>query len=339
MTKNTRDEAFYWTARNKEKKMKETLKEMKRIQNKPSTGTTPQQTLLQTFVQEQRENKIIIFVDSREQASAVNKELFAYKDVKIIMKPLDTGDYILSKDVCVERKTVEDFLVSMLDGRLFPQLINLRQKYAKPLIILEGNKEELFTLRNIHRNSLIGALTSIALDYQVPIINAKDSKETAEYLHNIAKREQIAREKAVSIRIGRKGLTLSEQQRFIVEGLPLVGPLLAKSLLEKFGSIKAIVEADEKQLQEIENLGKKKARTIQKVLREKYDENKTTLIEEQTEEMESIEEKQENKTKEEKQENKTREEKQENKTREEKQENKKETNQEEIILDEEPTEE
>jgi NAD-dependent DNA ligase len=44
--------------------------------------------------------------------------------------------------------------------------------------------------------------------------------------------------------------------------------------LEKFGSIKSIVDADEKQLQEVENLGKKKARAIQKVLREKYDEKK-----------------------------------------------------------------
>ncbi|MFA6399985.1 MAG: helix-hairpin-helix domain-containing protein, partial [archaeon] len=90
----------------------------------------------------------------------------------------------------------------------------------------------------------------------------------------VAKREQIGRDKEVRIRIGRKGLTLAEQQRFIIEGLPMVGPLLAKSLLEKFGSIKQIVNANEKELQEVENLGKKKARIIQKVLLEKYDDKK-----------------------------------------------------------------
>jgi Fanconi anemia group M protein len=273
MAKNTRDEAFYWTAKSKEKKMKATLNEMKR------SDSLPQQTLLQTFADNDKENKIIIFVDSREHASSVTKELFSHDDVKVITKALDIGDYVLSKDVCVERKTVEDFLSSMIDGRLFSQIINLRQNYQKPLIILEGNMHELFTLRNIHRNSIIGALSSIALDYQVPIINVHDSRETAEYLYNIAKREQKGRDKEVSIRVGRKGLTLSEQQRFIVEGLPLVGPLLAKSLLEKFGSIKAIVDADEKQLQEVENLGKKKAKLIQKVLREKYDEKNGVLFE------------------------------------------------------------
>ncbi|MFA6268474.1 MAG: DEAD/DEAH box helicase [archaeon] len=285
MAKNTRDEAYYWTARSKEKKMKETLHTMKNAEFMPdkepilSQAKSPQQTLLGEFSAE-KSDKIIIFVDSREQASTVNKELFAHDDVKVIMKTLDIGDYVLSKDVCVERKTTEDFLSSMLDGRLFGQMIGLRQNYTKPLIILEGNMEELFTLRNIHKNSIIGALTSIALDYQVPIINTKSSLDTATYLYSIAKREQKGKDKEVRLRVGRKGLTLAEQQRYIVEGLPMVGPLLAKSLLIKFGSIKALVDADEKELQQVENLGKKKARLIQKVLREKYDDEKTQYIEE-----------------------------------------------------------
>ena len=280
MAKNTRDEAFYWTARSKEIKMKETLHSMKKNNNFISEPKTPAQTLLGSFSEEKKQdNKIIIFADSREQASNIQKELFAHEDVKLITKALDIGDYVLSKDVCVERKTVEDFLNSMIDGRLFTQMNNLRQNYTKPLVILEGNTTELFTLRNIHKNSVLGALTSITLDFQVPILNSKDSTETAQMLYVIAKREQKTNNKEVRIRVGRKGLTLSEQQRFIVEGFPLVGPLLAKAMLEKFGSIKGIVDASEKDLQELENLGKKKAKIIQKVLREKFDENKSTLNE------------------------------------------------------------
>lgn len=269
MAKNTRDEAFYWAAKNKESRMKETLHLMK----KNGPVQLQEQTLLTSF-SENKGEQIIIIVDSREQASTVTKELFEKGKVKIIMKPIETGDYILSRDVCVERKTVEDFVSSMIDGRLFVQIKNLRETYAKPLVILEGNQEELFTIRNIHRNSIIGALTSIALDYQVPIINTKNSAETAEYMYVVAKREQIGKEKETRLRVGRKGLTLSEQQRFIVEGLPMVGPLLAKSLLEKFGSIRAIADANEKELQQVEGLGKKKARMIKKVLEEKYDERK-----------------------------------------------------------------
>jgi Fanconi anemia group M protein len=285
MAKNTRDEAFYWTARSKEKKMKETLRTMKKSEIMPDQesilpGAAPEQTMLSEFTEE-KNGKIIIFVDSREQASSVNKELFAHEDVKVIMKALDIGDYVLSKDVCIERKTTEDFLSSMLDGRLFGQMMNLRQNYTKPSIILEGNLEELYTLRNIHKNSIMGALSSIALDYQVPIIYTKNSKETAEYLYVIAKREQKGKDKEVRLRVGRKGLTLGQQQRFIIEGLPMVGPMLAKSMLEKFGSIKSIIDADENQLQEVPNLGKKKARLILKVLREKYGDEKTLYTEDE----------------------------------------------------------
>ena len=273
MARGTRDEAFYWAARGKEKNMKTTLARMSK------TNLLPEQKTLGSFTNE-KSDEIIIFVDSREQASNVTKELFK-KECKIIMKPLDVGDYVLSKDVCVERKTVEDFLASMIDGRLFSQMINLRENYEKPLILVEGNMEELYTIRNMHKNSIIGALTSIALDYNVPILNTKNAKETAEYLFVIAKREQIAKDREVAIRVGRKGLTINEQQRFVVEGLPLVGPSLARNLLTKFGSIKSIVDASEKELREVEGLGKGKAKKIKKLLEAKFVEERDKAMDEQ----------------------------------------------------------
>ena len=98
MAKGTRDEAFYWTAKNKEKKMKTTLNRIK--------GTPlPEQSTLLNFSENEAEEKIIVFVDSREQASNVTKKLFD-REVKVIMKQLTVGDYVLSKDVCVERKSV-----------------------------------------------------------------------------------------------------------------------------------------------------------------------------------------------------------------------------------------
>jgi Fanconi anemia group M protein len=264
MAKNTRDEAFYWAAKGKERKMKTTLKSMK------ENNVLPEQTTLDSFSSEEKD-KVIIFVDNREQASGVIKELFEHGAI-VRTKQLDIGDYVASKDVCIERKSIEDFVSSMIDGRLFNQLVSMRSNYDKPLLLLEGNMQEIFTLRNIHKNSIIGALTSIALDYQVPIINTRDAKETAEYVFNIAKREQLGKDKEIRLRMGRKGLTVREQKQFIVEGLPTVGPMLAKNLLKQFKSIKKIANADEKQLQEIENLGPKKAKGIFKIFNEDYQE-------------------------------------------------------------------
>lgn len=280
MTKGTRDEAFYWASKGKEKKMKSILLSMQKNGNQTIKNETkrknnilPEQSTLNNFLENKNE-EIIIFVDHREQNSTVTKDLFN-KECKIIMKQLTVGDYILSQDVVVERKTIEDFLTSIIDGRLFNQLIDLRTNYQKPLLILEGNINDIFTLRNIHKNAIMGALTSIALDYQVPIINTKNSSETAEYIFVIAKREQIAKEKEVRLRMGRKGITPSEQQQFIVEGFPLVGPLLAKNLLKEFGSIKNIINASEIDLQKVENLGKKKALSLRKIFEAKFKEKES----------------------------------------------------------------
>jgi ERCC4-related helicase len=277
MAKGTRDEAFYWAAKGKEKKMKKILNEMKKNGNEilkddlRKERVIPEQSTLTNYFE--KKDGIIIFVDNREQVSNVTKKLFE-KECKVIMKQLTIGDYILSKDVCVERKTIDDFLSSMIDGRLFNQLVDLRTNYEKPLLILEGNINEIFNLRNIHKNAIIGALTSIALDYQVPIINTKNADETAEYVFLIAKREQIAKEKEIRLRMGKKGFSIKEQQQFITEGFPLVGPSLAKNLLKEFKSIKNIVNANEKDLQKIENLGKKKALQLKKIFEAEYESEK-----------------------------------------------------------------
>ena len=264
LAKGTRDEIFYYSSVAKERRMQETLHGMQ------NSSSLPKQSTLVKYIEKAKE-QVLVYVDTREQSSSVSKTL-SEMGALIKVKQLEVGDFVLSDDVVVERKTVEDFLQSMVDGRLFTQLMKMSENYASPLVLVEGSRSDLFSLRDIHRNAIIGALSSIALNYKVPVLFTEDENETAEFLMVIARREQLAAEKDIRLRVGRKGLTLAEQQRFIAESLPLVGPTLAKSLLKHFGSIKGIVDADEKQLQEIEKLGPKKAKQIMKVLGEKYKE-------------------------------------------------------------------
>ena len=63
--------------------------------------------------------------------------------IKLIYKNLEVGDFILSDDVCVERKIVSDFVNSLLDRRLFTQAIEIKRNFDKPLFILEGSIDEL----------------------------------------------------------------------------------------------------------------------------------------------------------------------------------------------------
>ena len=274
MARGTRDEAYYWASNAKEKRMQKTLSFLKndlagqQIKIKNQKTDISGQTTLSKFDSENM-NKVIIYADSREQNSSVLRELEEL-GCYIKTKRLDVGDYILTNDIVVERKTIDDFLTSMLDGRLFNQMIKMTETYDMPLVLVEGNKNDMFSLRNVHRNAIIGAMTSIALNYRIPILFTDNAKETAEYLYVTAKREQLGKGNNIRLRTGRKGLTQSDMQQFIVEGFPLTGPNTAKSMLKHFGSVKNIVNADVKTLQEVDNIGEKKAKKIRKILDSKY---------------------------------------------------------------------
>ncbi len=266
MAKGTRDESYYWASIAKEKRMHKTLGKMKE-----GLGMKREkQSTLVKFTNEAK-NKVLVYADTREQGSDVVKEL-KEMDCLVKVKQLEVGDYIVSDEIVVERKTIDDFLSSIIDGRLFEQLFSMASNYPLPLMIVEGNLELLYSLRNIHRNAIIGTLTSIALNYKTPILFTKNQKETAEFIYVTAKREQLGKERDIRLRIGRKGITLGQQQRFVVESLPLVGPRMALALLKKFGSIKNIANAKSSELKEVENLGQKKAKYIKRVLTAKYKE-------------------------------------------------------------------
>ena len=76
--------------------------------------------------------------------------------------------------------------------------------------------------------------------------------------------------RSISVRTEKKPQNLWEQQLFIIESLPNIGPVNAKNLLSHFGSVEAIINADEKQLQEVEGIGKKTSENIRKVIESKY---------------------------------------------------------------------
>lgn len=212
--------------------------------------------------------KIIIYADSRETDSKVVAIL--NKRCSLKERRLNVGDYLLSKRVCTERKTTDDFLQSIVDGRLFKQLNDMKKNYSHPILIIEG--ETIFNEnRKINPNAIRGALASITIDLSLPIIWTKNQLETAEMLYIIAKREQIQLKKSISIRTKRKFKSMNQMQEFLVSGLPLISYEKAKKLLKHFGSPEKIFSASEEELQKVEGIGKKLAKKIKEVMTKKYE--------------------------------------------------------------------
>lgn len=260
VAKNTRDEGYRWSAFHKENRMNRILKDMKsKFSMQPRTEKKLTEFILP-------DGGIVVNVDYREKGSGIIKKLIEF-GVNINLQKLDVGDYLLSDDLCVEYKTVPDFIDSLIDKRLFTQLKNMK-KYKKQLIILEGT-EDLYTQRKIHPNAIRGMLSTISVDYGIPILSTKNSNDSALLMATIAKREQSDENKEFTLHSA-KPLTLRDQQEYIVSAMPGVGPILSKPLLQKFGSVKKIINATVDELQEVDLIGKIKANKIKEIVESDY---------------------------------------------------------------------
>lgn len=203
-----------------------------------------------------------IVADYREKNCLIASELVQY-GIEVEFKELKVADYIV-KDVAIERKTVSDFISSMINHRLVKQLEELQQ-YENKLLIIEGIEEhEIYSDDNegMHANSVRGFLLSILLKHKVPIIFTKDYRDTAKFISVLAKRK----EKEMPLNVNKKSFNKKERLQFILEGFPGIGPKTARKLLEKFKTIKGIANASIEELTEA--IGKKA--DIFKLLEEQY---------------------------------------------------------------------
>ena len=258
ITEKTRDEAYYWSSIRKENKMKKHLQKAKNIKLDIKSDTAHQKT---------RKGECIVYADSREINSRVLREL-SKMDVKTIIKPMAVADYQVSEEVAIERKTTKDFINSLIDKRLYKQARELVREFKKPIMILEG--EDLYSTF-INPNAIRGAIASIAVDFEIPIIPTRSPEDTAAMIKRIAIREQSKEKVEIQIRTEKKPLTLKERQLFIVESLPHIGSVNARKLLKHFKTIKNLVNASEKELKKVEGIGEKIAREIRKVLDSKFE--------------------------------------------------------------------
>ncbi|MEM2850389.1 MAG: DEAD/DEAH box helicase [Candidatus Bathyarchaeia archaeon] len=273
VARETKDEAYYYIAKARERRMREVLMEMQDALGMMKDER--KQPKLETFIApiEGREIRPItpltVYVDSREGPSQVVKELMKI-GVNAKLVTLAVGDYVVSERVAVERKTVDDFASSIIDRRLFQQLKELKEKYELPLLLIEG--EELYSARNISSEAIRGAISSILVDFSIPIIWTKNSRDSALMLSTLARREQTQREVSIPIRSEKKPLTITEQQEYLIAGLPNINRTLAKRLLRHFGTAEKVFTASKDELKKVPGIGEKIASKIRTLLSEKYEE-------------------------------------------------------------------
>ncbi|MFW9965817.1 MAG: DEAD/DEAH box helicase [Candidatus Thorarchaeota archaeon] len=279
VARGTHDEFYHWSVISKLKKMPDALKEAEKDSEEEQTsledfvsdddmaGDSFEERPKPTITPSPSDDTIKMIVDSRELPTAVARELTRL-DVEISGESLQIGDYIVSEDVAIERKESGDFIQSLIDGRLFVQLTALRSSYRRPVLIIEG--EQLIGLRAVNPASIYGALASIAIRIQIPILWTRNAEETANVLYRLAHLEQVAAKKTLRTRSGDARGTDAEALEYILSGFPGVDTVISRAILSEFGTLEGVFSASEKELQSVKGVGKKIAGRIRRLLTTKY---------------------------------------------------------------------
>ncbi|HEX5358946.1 MAG TPA: ERCC4 domain-containing protein [Candidatus Nitrosotalea sp.] len=201
-------------------------------------------------------------IDERERKSGI-PDLIKQIGVKVETMNLPVGDYIVAPETIVERKSVNDFISSVFDGRLFDQCSRLKEHFEHPAIVIEGNVDEI---DKITENPLVfyGAMSSVVLDFKIPVIPTPNASHTAKLLISMCARQGAV--KGPFLKKIRKSGDLKQQQLSILCSLPGVGEKLATRMLEKFGSTSNSLNASYVELSKISGMGEARAQKIRKIL-------------------------------------------------------------------------
>ena len=212
-----------------------------------------------------------VVVDQRELDSNIARDLSKRDAVETRLETLSVGDYVLSDRVAVERKSHADFLDTLLGGdrSIFEQAKDLTRHYTRPVLLLEGDGD-LYAERNVHPNAIRATLASLAVDWGISVVHTRDEDDTAELIQTIAEREQTDNDREVSAHGEKAAKTLGEQQEYVVSSIADIGPVTARSLLEAFGTVEAVMTAREDDLTAADGVGQVTAERIREVVGSDY---------------------------------------------------------------------
>jgi DNA excision repair protein ERCC-4 len=218
-----------------------------------------------------------IVVDERERNSNI-PGLLKNAGAVIDFAQLKVGDYVVSSETAVERKTVRDLISSIYDGRLFIQCSDLVKYYQKPLLIVQGNIAELAeTPEDIedadtkpHTERMLlayDALITVALEFRIPTIHTPSAEQTAQLLVTLVNRSlREGKAKGPLLRKIKKDNPIYIQQLSVLASLPGVGEKLAARMLKKFDTPIRALNASAAELSIIPGFGLTRAERVRKVL-------------------------------------------------------------------------
>lgn len=220
-----------------------------------------------------------VVVDVREFRSSLPSLLHG-RSMIIIPCMLTVGDYVLSPDICIERKSIKDLISSFKDGRLYNQTETMFQHYKSPMLLIEFDQNKSFTLEPFADFS--GSLSSVnaanaSSDLQsklvlltlafprLRIIWSSSPYQTAEIFESL-KTQQDEPDPIAAVRIGLDKDMKAEDQAFnrepqdMLSIVPGVTPKNLKNLVLEAGNLKEVSNMTEREMEPL--IGKEAGRQV-----------------------------------------------------------------------------
>lgn len=202
----------------------------------------------------------VIVVDVFEQASGVPAALSRF-DLEIMVEPLPAGDYQIGDEILIERKTVPDLHGSLGRNRLWAQLGRLRDTAASPYLLVEGSDLDAGAR---HPNAIRGALLAVA-DAGITLLWSRDPDDTALWIKRLALRH--ARRQARTRHPGPRARpietpSLSDPRLGLLSAVPGISLTIARTLLDRFGSIQHLIAAGPAQWADVDGIGAIRAHAL-----------------------------------------------------------------------------
>ncbi|KAH6888106.1 hypothetical protein B0T10DRAFT_442252 [Thelonectria olida] len=220
-----------------------------------------------------------VVVDVREFRSSLPSLLHG-RSMVIVPCMLTVGDYVLSPNICIERKSISDLISSFKDGRLYNQAETMFQHYKNAMLLIEFDQNKSFTLEpfadlsghmnSITPNNLSSDLQSklVLLTLAFPklrIIWSSSPYQTAE-IFELLKSQEEEPDPIAAVRAGLDKDAKAEDQTFNQEPqdmlaiVPGVTPQNISTLVLKTESIREVANMEARELEPL--VGKAAGRQI-----------------------------------------------------------------------------
>ncbi len=229
-----------------------------------------------------------IVIDHRERRAGLAAELVCDDfGFRVQWDRLALGDYLIDGRLLVERKSLLDLCESIKDGRLFSQAqrmsellrCNRRRVFragrtngvahepdatALPVsaalksvqacaLLVEGTSRDMGESR-MPLPSIRAALATVAMFIGVPVLRSGSAAESAQLLSSLAGQLRSIANGALP-RMGVRPTGKRGLQLHLLQGLPGVGPRRAARLLERFGTVRGVLNAGDRDLAEVKGIG------------------------------------------------------------------------------------